>query len=251
MIVTYLMNFRLQWGKRDNHSLLPSALNTGEPEPEAVPVTDHTVDPRIRKILPPLPENAPRYFTADTPSEYISIIQNDWPYSGETTTLKICVACKLTFTLKVPPEVEHTLIWTRIPVFHEDLIDNSVAPRITQDGLWGFTGNLTPPPSPSTLPTCLPALADWGITMDKLIRSQKGSAEEEELVRRAGAEIDNFVRRRWSEDEWETAWFVNPPVSIILPQSSITLLNIHSYRGFKVCLVWLIYTSLHAKNTPE
>lgn len=84
------MNFRLQWGKCDNLSLLPSALDTGEPEPEAVPVTDHTVDPHIRKVLPALPENAPRYFTVDTPSEYISIIQNDWPYSGETGIENVC-----------------------------------------------------------------------------------------------------------------------------------------------------------------
>ena len=54
--------------------------------------------------------------------------------------------------------------------------------------------------------------------MDKLVRSEKPEdpalrAEEDELVRRAGSEIDKFVRQRWNEREWETAWFVNPPVS--------------------------------------
>ena len=49
--------------------------------------------------------------------------------------------------------------------------------------------------------------------MDKLVRSPQGSDEEEELVRQAGSEIDAFIRRRWNEKEWETAWFVNPPVS--------------------------------------
>lgn len=106
-------------------------------------------------------------------------------------------------------------------MFHDELIDRSVASRIAQDGLWGFTGNLTAPPSPSTLPACLPALADWGVTFDQLTRSERGSVEEEEHVRRAGAEIDNFVRRRWSEGKWETAWFVNPPVSIIFSQPAI------------------------------
>lgn len=78
------MNYRLQWGKRDNISLLPSALDTGKTnESETIPVTDHTIDSRILKTLPALPDNAPRYFTADTPSEFISIIQNDWPYSGK------------------------------------------------------------------------------------------------------------------------------------------------------------------------
>lgn len=71
---------------------------------------------------------------------------------------------------------------------------------------------MSPPPSPSTLPTCLPALSEWGITMDKLIRSEKGTEEEEALVRRAGEEVNNFVKKRWAEADWETAWFVNPPV---------------------------------------
>ena len=42
------------------------------------------------------------------------------------------------------------------------------------------------------------------------------SDEEEELVRKAGDEIATFVKRRWNEDEWETAWFVNPPVSVLI-----------------------------------
>lgn len=112
----------------------------------------------------------------------------------------------------VPPEIEHTLVWTRMPIIPLDLPD-AVRPRIHQDGLWGFTGSASPPPSPSTLPACLPALADWGITLDKLVCSPKGTAEEDRLVKEAGSEIDTFIRRGWPEREWETAWFVNPPVS--------------------------------------
>lgn len=26
-----------------------------------------------------------------------------------------------------------------------------------------------------------------------------------------GFELGTFVRERWTEDEWETAWFMNPP----------------------------------------
>ena len=115
----------------------------------------------------------------------------------------------------VPPEIEHTLIWTRLPIIPPDL-PASIHPRVHQDGLWGFTGNTTPPPSPSTLPSCLPALADWGITLDKLIVSPKGTAEEEEAVREAAREIETFVKRKWDEREWETAWFVNPPVSVLI-----------------------------------
>jgi len=47
--------------------------------------------------------------------------------------------------------------------------------------------------------------------MDKLICSPKGTKEEDEMVRMAGIEVDTFVRNRWIEREWETAWFVNPP----------------------------------------
>jgi len=47
--------------------------------------------------------------------------------------------------------------------------------------------------------------------MDSLVRSEKGDEDDEEMVQRAGAEVDEFVRRRWNEEEWETAWFVNPP----------------------------------------
>ncbi|TFK33006.1 hypothetical protein BDQ12DRAFT_615970 [Crucibulum laeve] len=189
-LVNYLLNHRLQWGQPDTLSALKSALDdpleidTGRAPP--------VVDPSIPKQLPPLPEDAPKYFTFETPREYLSIIQNDWPYS-------------------VPPEVEHTLIWTRVPIFHSELVHESVKDRINQDGLWGFTGNVSPPPSPSHLPECLPALSDWGITIDKLIRSEKGTNEEEELVRRAGEEVHRFVQSRWAESEWETAWFVNPP----------------------------------------
>ena len=49
--------------------------------------------------------------------------------------------------------------------------------------------------------------------MDKLIRSPRGSDEEEEQVKSFGEEIATFIKRRWVEREWETAWFVNPPVS--------------------------------------
>lgn len=113
----------------------------------------------------------------------------------------------------VPSDVEHTLIWTRVPIFHPDIIDERIDKRIAQDGIWGFTGNTSPPPSPSTLPQCLPSLSEWGVTLDKMIVSAKGTDEEELLVRRAGQEVNHFVKNRWNEDIWETAWFVNPPVS--------------------------------------
>lgn len=154
------------------------------------------------------------YLSVDTPPEYISIIQNDWPYSGGYLLLRrerFRTYCHV--TRPVPPEVEHTLIWTKVPIYHPELVDAKIKARIDQDGLWGFTGNASPPPSPSTLPQCLPALAEWGITLEKMITSEKGTEEEEALVRKAGEKVHEFVKARWNEDIWETAWFVNPPVS--------------------------------------
>ncbi|KAJ7913489.1 hypothetical protein B0H13DRAFT_2004514 [Mycena leptocephala] len=186
--VNYLMNFRLQWGKPDTLSLLGSAV---QDVGMSTPPVFETIPPEelaVLRELPPLPPDAPAYFSESTPPQYISIIQNDWPYS-------------------VPPEVEHTLVWTRVPIFHPTLMPESVRARIELDGLWGFTGNDSPPPSPSNLPACLPALSDWGVTLDKMVKSEKGTPEEDELVRLTGLPVHNFVKNRWVEEEWETAWF--------------------------------------------
>jgi hypothetical protein len=82
VIVNYLLNYRLQWGKPDHLSLLTSALDANRPPSPVIPPSLDTSDPKIAKALPDLSADAPPYFTADTPAEYISIIQNDWPYSG-------------------------------------------------------------------------------------------------------------------------------------------------------------------------
>ncbi|KAG2068514.1 hypothetical protein BDR04DRAFT_1232744 [Suillus decipiens] len=168
--VNYLINHRFQWGKSDTLSLLPSALNNNtRPKDESI---------SSYQLL------SPEYFKADIPfdSEFISIIHNDWPYS-------------------IPIEIEHTFIWLRLPIFHLDLVPAEIVARIQQDGLCGFTGNDELPSSPSTLPECLPALAEWGIITDNLIRSPSDSPEIEEMVRNGGREIDGFVKRRWVGSE--------------------------------------------------
>jgi hypothetical protein len=88
-----------------------------------------------------------------------------------------------------------------------------ITKRIEQDGIWGFTGSDTPPPPPSTLPEAMGALSEWGMTIDKLLISPTPSPEEAKHIVEVGKEVHDFVRRRWNEDVWETAWFVNPPVS--------------------------------------
>ena len=113
----------------------------------------------------------------------------------------------------VPSEVEHTLIWTKLPIFHIDLIADTIKTRIDQDGLWGFTGSDDLPP-PSKLSSCISKLAEWGVTMDKMTKSEPPTEEEAILIQKAGSEVHRYVKNRWIEKEWETAWFVNPPVSV-------------------------------------
>ncbi|EMD40201.1 hypothetical protein CERSUDRAFT_133109 [Gelatoporia subvermispora B] len=193
-IVNYLSNYRLRWGEPDRlsklHSILDDPADRGAAEKNPRPALS-AKEKKTQPQLPPIPDSAPPYFIANTPPEFISICMNDWPYS-------------------VPPEIEHALIWTCLPIMPTGFPPN-IAARLHQDGLWGFTGNTSPPPSPSLVPEALPALAEWGVTLDKLVRSQRGTPEEEQTVRRAGGEINEFVKRRWKEREWETAWFVNPP----------------------------------------
>ncbi|KAI0754745.1 hypothetical protein C8Q80DRAFT_1216612 [Daedaleopsis nitida] len=198
-IVNYLMNYRLQWGQPDTIAIIKSSLDT--------PATTSTQGPlaiKASKGLPPIPPDAPTHFVADMPPELYYIAMNDWPYS-------------------VPPEVEHSLIWTRVPIFPASLpppSESALSARLHQDGLWGFTGLDSPPPSPSLLPECLPALAEWGVTMDKLICSPRGTEEEERAVKSYGKEIETFIKRRWVESEWETAWFSNPPRLQSVPELS-------------------------------
>ena len=66
--VNYLLTYRLQWGEPDRLSLLPSHLKCDETDSETS-AGDAPV---------PMPE----YFTADIYPSLVSIIQNDWPYSG-------------------------------------------------------------------------------------------------------------------------------------------------------------------------
>lgn len=199
----------MQWGKPDTLSLLKSQLE--EPARPTKGLEEQSSS------------ESKTYFTADIDPELISIIQNDWPYSGISSTLRKLVTSF--HDVLVPLEVEHSLVWTKLPILPPPSllipsIAESLSPelreiisaRLAQDGLWGFTGSIEPPPSPSLLPQSLGALSEWGITMDKLVVSARGAEDEELAIKRSGAEVQAFVANRWSEREWETCWFVNPPV---------------------------------------
>lgn len=65
---SYLLNHRLQWGQPDRLSILRPLLK----QDEQIALNGHA-DPA---------EPAAEYFRPDTPPHLISIILNDWPYSG-------------------------------------------------------------------------------------------------------------------------------------------------------------------------
>ena len=98
---------------------------------------------------------------------------------------------------------------------------------------------MEPPPPPSTLPDCIDALSEWGVTLDKLKIPPTCNSEEEALIQEVGRELDIFIVERWPEDDWETTWFVNPPVRIF---SDTLLIPLTSYRDCKVYLTCRMFT---------
>lgn len=65
----YLLKYRLRWGQPDRLSVLRQYKGSID----EIPIVDD---------LDSLPIPAVDYFRADTPPHLISVIVNDWPYSG-------------------------------------------------------------------------------------------------------------------------------------------------------------------------
>ncbi|KAF9519616.1 hypothetical protein BS47DRAFT_1312208 [Hydnum rufescens UP504] len=84
----------------------------------------------------------------------------------------------------VPHDVSHFLVWSRLPFVHPDIIPEAIWDRVAQGGLSGFTGSETTP---------------------------KNIGGNNDLVRIATSEIENFISASWNPTEYETAWFLNPP----------------------------------------
>lgn len=136
-----------------------------------------------------------------------------------------------------------------MPIYHPDLVDESIKVRTYQDGLWGFTGNDSPPPSPSNIASSLGALSEWGITIEKMVKSPPPTPKEAALIERAGKEVNRYVRTRWAESEWETAWFVNPPVSC--PSIAMGVESNPCNRDCKASQDWPIFMSSPDVNRPN
>jgi hypothetical protein len=76
--------------------------------------------------------------------------------------------------------------WTQLPLVPA----SQLTPELNEIGVFGFTGAS---PLADGEPTAPADVADEGRPGD------------------VGFELGTFVRERWTEDEWETAWFMNPP----------------------------------------
>ena len=50
------------------------------------------------------------------------------------------------------------------------------------------------------------------MTLDKLKIPPICNSEEEALLKQMGSEVEIFVIGKWPDNEWETTWFINPPV---------------------------------------
>ena len=82
--------------------------------------------------------------------------------------------------------------------------------------------------------------------MDDLVRSPETTQEEQAALKRAGHEIHEFVRNRWVDHEWETAWFVNPPVSYIIPYCDITFIATQRLQS----ILGLAHIHVFARHKP-
>jgi len=75
------------------------------------------------------------------------------------------------------------------------------------------------------------------MTIDTLMGWEKGTEEEDEMVRKAGDEVNKFVRCRWKESDWESAWFVNPEGTQSVP--NLDHIHLFARRKFRSGMVGL------------
>ncbi|KAG8904455.1 hypothetical protein FRB99_001715 [Tulasnella sp. 403] len=201
-IVKYLVNVRLGWGPTETRPATPeSHANPTYTDPSGRttgPTLDLPTPPPTRPFTPSGFE--PQYFTADIPEKYVKILKNDWPYS-------------------IPVNVKHFVVWTRVPIIHPAIVPTKIWARIERDGLWGFTGSDR-------------------VAEPKVIPGEESGDDVLELVRRAHVEMHKYVLANWPEEEWETAWFVNPPVRVMLQYAPHWWLM---FGMFDMCSVFKVF----------
>lgn len=149
----------------------------------------------------------------DDPSN-IKVVFNDWPYG-------------------IPPGSKHYVVWCKHPIIAPVLFETSDTPfapgpsrkilfeAISADGIRGLTGSTHRIPvvgdrSPSIVKAAMADQIDP--TTGKTFTSPLGPTglgPEFDLAEAthhwAGRFVDKFIKRYWPTDEWETAYFCNPP----------------------------------------
>ncbi|KAK4051624.1 hypothetical protein OIV83_002764 [Microbotryomycetes sp. JL201] len=147
-----------------------------------------------------------------TSTDQAVLRQNDWAYS-------------------VPNKVQHYVVWVQKPLFHpalcvQDTETDNVKPQIdVQEQTNTFSGAeslLTPPGTPTKERgeelTCDQERDTWPFVLRYGLGGETGFGLDQKGTQSGpGREIDAFVRRTWSEDEFETLWFANPPTLQSVP----------------------------------
>lgn len=123
----------------------------------------------------------------------------------------------------MPHGVSHYVVWTRLPIVHPDVVPPEVRGKVNVDGLWGFVGSDTTP---------------------------KYDGPDAPLLKVAGQEMDAFVRNFWPESDWESAWFMNPPVrdNNLTAYAPACLTKSTSSSAFKACQGLPTFTYLLKEN---
>ncbi|KAF8526134.1 hypothetical protein JB92DRAFT_2700775 [Gautieria morchelliformis] len=141
-------------------------------------ITNYLVNVRLGWGPNTPPTTTAKYFTSTSSPDDVKIIFNDWPYS-------------------VPPEISHYLIWSRLPVVHPALVHPSVTSQIDRDGLWGFLGV---PRQEVLSGECVYTDVAPGTSRSARLH-----------ILAAAHHTQQFILAHWPENDWEVAWFVNPP----------------------------------------
>ncbi|KAN0060553.1 hypothetical protein ACQY0O_007014 [Thecaphora frezii] len=213
----YIRHVRLGWKE--------TACASGSDLPDAPQVREQAEHAECAETWPQVEIEHPdgsgrrlRHFIDDSRLELhadggrVCVVLNDWPYA-------------------VPDGVQHWVVWSKLPILHAELFADPSCPFapseakaiytcILHDGVRGFTG-LEAGEAPGVYGNLEDGSTSLGLRCST--ESPLGSGrprggaqgvtlqQSREGQRWAAKEITGFVRRRWPEEAWETAFFCNPP----------------------------------------
>jgi hypothetical protein len=193
----YMRVVRLDWEEDNDENLAPANGTNGS---------------NIHNVNDDADADPKSYFSdvvAKDPN-LVKTIPNDWPYAMPAECGHWVVWCKR-------PILDMALFSARDTPFPKGPIREAVFAAITYDGIRGLTGN-----SKQIQPLGYKTrnfLKDSSETLAWIKENNDGIQSQEEQIcdlaekaqTWAGRFIDHFVKKQWPEEEWETAYFCNPP----------------------------------------